>query len=65
MPTTKRQAIWFLDSVSALSTPSQTELVFQTADRNYCTDCEYLIGVHSHDEACDYELLVSYVQANF
>jgi len=44
--------------------PSQRELIFHTADRNFCNDCQYLIGIHTHEDLCDYDIKIAYISAN-
>ena len=65
LPKSKRQAVWYLDNVGPLTSPDQQELVFSSADRHFCRKCKYLIGVHSHDQQCNYELTVHTGQVDF
>lgn len=39
--------------------------MFSSADRHFCRKCKYLIGVHSHDQQCNYELSVHTGQIDF
>ena len=53
LPNSRRTSIdeKSLLSIGPLSTPSESEIIFQRADKDYCTECLYLIGVHTHDQS--------------
>ena len=65
LPTSRRDAAYSIPNVQPSSTPSESEIIWQSADKDYCLSCQYLIGVHSHVEASDYEVKVSTLKADF
>lgn len=65
LPISRRSSAYSIPNIRPSSTPSQSQIIWQAADKDYCEACTYLIGVHTHQEASDYEVKVSVLTANF
>ncbi len=56
LPKSKRDTLWIVENIDSKSPASKKELLVLNNERNYCTQCFYLIGVVTHDLKTDYSL---------
>ena len=65
LPESARKSIYSLSNIKTTSNRVEGQLLIQGADVNYCTNCWYLIGVHTKDLQSDYEIKISSLKADF
>ncbi|CDW91451.1 UNKNOWN [Stylonychia lemnae] len=65
LPKSKRNARWIKDSISSTSTMDEKQLIILNDEKDYCSNCYYLIAVVSHDVRSEYTILAHYFEATF
>ncbi|CDW74582.1 UNKNOWN [Stylonychia lemnae] len=65
LPKSKRESSWVLENISQRTGVGEKALLIVNQDRNYCTKCYLLIGIVTHDEKSEYNILVHPLIASF
>lgn len=48
LPTKKSDATWITEDINSLNHADKTIVILDT-DRDYCSDCYYIIGIVTHE----------------
>lgn len=62
LPRNESDSLWIVKEIDPMDQGSREILILQ-ADRNYCIDCTYLIGVKTFDQRAKYTLNLDLVYA--
>lgn len=65
LPKSKRDVQWIREGIDSKSAETKKGLIVLNQERNYCTQCFYLIGVVTHDLKTDYSIQLDLLDANF
>lgn len=49
--------------ITPTSQVDSKEIIILTHDRSYCVDCQYLIGIVTHEQKAKFSLLVNSIDA--
>jgi hypothetical protein len=59
LPKREDEALWLSEGITSINSGSDDkDIIVMQNDRNYCTDCYYVIGVVTHEAQASYQLQV-------
>ena len=65
LPKSKRDVQWIREGVTPKSGDISKSLIVLNNEKNYCTQCFYLIGIVTHDLKTDYSIQLDLLDANY